>query len=43
MSLSTNNSFEWNDSNGNGKWDVDPGSFENVVDMGLRGLIPIKE
>ena len=43
MSLSTNNSFEWTDSNGNGKWDVGPGLFENVVDMGLRGLIPIKE
>jgi hypothetical protein len=43
MSLSTNQSFEWNDLNGNGKWDVDPGSFENVVDMGLRGLIPFVE
>ena len=43
MSLSTNKSFEWNDTNGNGKWDVGPGTFENVVDMGLRGLIPIIE
>jgi hypothetical protein len=43
MSLSTNKSFEWNDLNGNGKWDVGPGTFENVVDMGLRGLIPIVE
>lgn len=43
MSLSTNKSFEWNDINGNGKWDVGPGTFENVVDMGLRGLIPIVE
>ena len=43
MSLSTNNSFEWNDTNGNGKWDVGPGTIENVVDMGLRGLIPIIE
>jgi hypothetical protein len=40
MSLSINNSFEWVDVNGNGKFDVDPGSGENVVDMGLRGLIP---
>ena len=40
MSLSINNSFEWVDANGNGKFDVDPGSGENVVDMGLRGLIP---
>lgn len=41
MSLSVNKSFEWEDSNANGKWDVDLG--ENVVDMGLRGLIPIIE
>ena len=41
MSLSINRSFEWKDLNGNGKWDVDPGSGEDVVDMGLRGLIPI--
>jgi len=40
MNLSVNKSFEWVDTNANGKWDVDPGSFENVVDMGLRGLIP---
>ena len=41
MSLSINKSFEWKDLNGNGKWDVDAGSGEDVVDMGLRGLIPI--
>jgi hypothetical protein len=41
MSLSINKSFEWKDLNGNGKWDVDLGSGEDVVDMGLRGLIPI--
>lgn len=40
MSLSVNKSFEWVDVNGNGKWDVDPGAAEQVVDMGLRGLIP---
>ena len=40
MSLSTNKSFEWEDKNGNGKWDVDQGADENVVDMGLRGLQP---
>ncbi|REJ63628.1 MAG: hypothetical protein DWQ21_02245 [Bacteroidetes bacterium] len=40
MSLSTNKSFEWVDKNGNGKWDVDQGADENVVDMGLRGLQP---
>ncbi len=42
LSLSVNNSFEWNDANGNGKWDVESGQ-ENVVDMGLRGLIPLVE
>ena len=40
MSLSVNNSFEWIDANGNGRWDVQSGSVESVVDMGLRGLIP---
>lgn len=43
MSLSVNNSFEWQDSNGNGRWDVNTGSVEPVVDMGLRGLIPMIE
>ncbi|SIT02680.1 hypothetical protein [Belliella pelovolcani] len=40
MSLSINKSFEWVDQNGNGKWDVDPGAMESIVDMGLRGLVP---
>lgn len=43
MSLSVNQSFEWKDLNGNGKWDVGPGSGEDVVDMGLRGLVPVVE
>jgi len=38
MSLSTNKSFEWEDLNANGKWDVGPNNPESVVDMGLRGL-----
>jgi hypothetical protein len=38
VSLSTNKSFEWVDTNGNGKWDATKG--EKVVDMGLRGMIP---
>lgn len=43
LSLSTNNSFEWIDTNGNGIWDIDPTSgAEQVVDMGLRGLVPVK-
>lgn len=37
-SLSVNKSFEWKDTNGNGKWDATKG--EAVVDMGIRGLIP---
>lgn len=42
MSLSTNNSFEWIDSDGNGRWDFNTSTMtiDTVVDMGLRGLIP---
>lgn len=38
VSLSTNKSFEWIDTNGNGKWE--PTKGEKIVDMGLRGMIP---
>ncbi|MBS1625422.1 MAG: hypothetical protein JST83_15455 [Bacteroidetes bacterium] len=38
VGLSTNKSFEWQDLNGNGKWDALSG--ENVVDMGIRGMVP---
>lgn len=38
LSLSINNSFEWNDTNPDGKYE--PSAGENVVDMGLRGLVP---
>ena len=40
LSFSTNDSFEWVDSNGNGDWDffLNTGVIEQVVDMGLRGL-----
>ncbi len=41
LSLSTNQSFEWVDTNANGKWE--PQSNEQVVDMGFRGLIPYWE
>lgn len=41
ISLSTNKSFEWNDLNANQTWD--PLEGEMVVDMGLRGLIPLVE
>lgn len=42
LSFSTNKSFEWVDSNGNGELDIDvsAGTTEAVVDMGLRGLKP---
>lgn len=39
VNLSTNNSFEWVDGNGNGKWE--PLLGESVVDMGVRGMKPI--
>ncbi len=39
LSFSTNNSFEWTEVNFDGKYE--PGIGEQVVDMGLRGLIPI--
>jgi len=38
LSLSINNSFEWSEVNADGKYE--PAAGENVVDMGLRGLIP---
>lgn len=38
VSLSINKSFEWREVNVNGLWE--PLKGENVVDMGLRGLIP---
>jgi hypothetical protein len=40
LSFSVNNSFEWEDTNGNNEWDIDVenGNIESVVDMGLRGL-----
>lgn len=40
VSLSTNKSFEWIDTNGNGKYE--PLLGEQVVDMGIRGMIPTK-
>jgi hypothetical protein len=39
LSFSINNSFEWTEVNADGKFE--PGAGEQVVDMGLRGLIPI--
>lgn len=39
LSFSINDSFEWTEVNVDGKYE--PGAGEQVVDMGLRGLIPI--
>jgi hypothetical protein len=38
LSLSINHSFEWHEVNADGKFE--PSANENVVDMGLRGLVP---
>lgn len=38
ISLSTNKSFEWVEVINDGKWQ--PSKGENVVDMGIRGMIP---
>ena len=40
LSLSVNKSFEWVDANSNGIWDVGTSGTEQVVNMGLRGLVP---
>lgn len=42
VSLSTNNSFEWQD-NGDGLYEPGAPAFDVVTDMGVRGLIPIVE
>lgn len=38
VSLSINKSFEWQEVVNDGKWE--PSKGENVVDMGLRGMVP---
>lgn len=38
VSLSTNKSFEWKEVVNDGRWE--PAKGENVVDMGIRGMIP---
>jgi hypothetical protein len=38
ISLSTNKSFEWTEVVNDGRWE--PGKGEQVVDMGIRGMIP---
>jgi hypothetical protein len=41
ISFSNNQSFEWVDINADGKWE--PNAGENVVDMGIRGMLPMVE
>lgn len=41
VSLSTNKSFEWIDADGNSTYDPQDG--DQVVDMGIRGMIPVKQ
>lgn len=41
LSFSINNSFEWTEVNNDGKYEPEAG--EQVVDMGLRGLIPMHD
>jgi hypothetical protein len=46
LAFSINNSFEWEDLDGNGQLDfyADPNvGAEKIVDMGLRGLLPVWE
>jgi hypothetical protein len=38
VSLSTNKSFEWTEVVADGKWE--PSKGEQVVDMGIRGMVP---
>ncbi len=41
VSLSTNKSFEWIDVDNNGTYD--PNNGDQVIDMGIRGMIPIMQ
>lgn len=40
VSLSTNNSFEWSETDGNNQYNPLPPANDKVVDMGIRGMIP---
>lgn len=42
VSLSTNKSFEWTETDGNNQYNPLPPNNEQVVDMGIRGMIPKK-
>lgn len=40
VSLSTNKSFEWNDTSADGWFEPNAPAYETLTDMGIRGLIP---
>jgi len=42
VSLSTNKSFEWSETDGNNLYNPLPPANDMVVDMGIRGMIPYK-
>ncbi|HPH92285.1 MAG TPA: hypothetical protein PLZ68_15805 [Ferruginibacter sp.] len=42
VSLSTNKSFEWSETDGNNLYNPLPPANDMVVDMGIRGMIPSK-
>ena len=42
VSLSTNKSFEWTETDGNNQYNPLPPNNEQVIDMGIRGMIPKK-
>lgn len=42
VSLSTNKSFEWSETDGNNQYNPLPPNNDMVVDMGIRGMIPRK-
>ena len=42
VSLSTNKSFEWTETDGNNQYNPLPPNNDQVIDMGIRGMIPSK-
>lgn len=42
VSLSTNKSFEWSETDGNNQYNPMPPNNDMVVDMGIRGMVPKK-
>ena len=42
VSLSTNKSFEWTETDGNNQYNPLPPNNDQVIDMGIRGMVPKK-